>query len=191
MKPVQMLARSHRLSVAPMMDWTDRHFRTLMRLLSPNAMLYTEMHVAQMLKHASQDKIHRALFFDRHWEDKVTVQLGGSDPELLAHSAILCEQFGYDEININVGCPSAKVAGAGRFGASLMYDPTMVLRICDAVSNAVGGRLPVSVKCRIGVVEILNMNLYLTILLFMHVMLCWVELVREYSQQVTIEKFRH
>jgi tRNA-dihydrouridine synthase A len=143
---------SHRLSVAPMMDWTDRHFRHLMRLLSPDAMLYTEMHVVDMLKHAPHAAVRRALAFDDE-HGQVTVQLGGSDPDLFAAAAVQCEEFGYDEINVNVGCPSQKVAGKGCFGAALMRDPDTVARIAAATSEAVGGRLPVSIKCRIGVVN--------------------------------------
>eukprot|EP00941_MAST-03F_sp_MAST-3F-sp1_P003565 g3565.t1 len=136
-----------------MMDWTDRHFRALMRILSPRAVLYTEMHVAQMLRYAPQEKVHQALDFDRDWEGKVVAQLGGSNPSLMAHAAHLCESYGYDEININVGCPSPKVAGAGQFGASLMRDPDCVSQLAEAAMNAVGGRLPITVKCRLGVLD--------------------------------------
>lgn len=133
-----------RLCVAPMMDYTDRHCRFLLRLLSPRALLYTEMVTAQALAHGN---VERLLGFDSG-EHPVALQLGGSDPDLLAHAARLGEQRGYDEINLNVGCPSDRVQ-SGRFGACLMAEPALVATCLRAMREAV--RVPVTVKCRIGI----------------------------------------
>lgn len=146
---VEDLARGRRtldrrLSVAPMMDYTDRHCRYLLRMLSPNALLYTEMVTAQALRHGDAERL---LAFDAS-EHPVALQLGGSDPELLAQAARLGEQFGYDEINLNVGCPSDRVQ-SGRFGACLMAEPALVADCVRAMLEAV--RVPVTVKCRIGI----------------------------------------
>jgi tRNA-dihydrouridine synthase A len=127
-----------------MMDYTDRHCRYLLRLLSPNALLYTEMVTAQALRHGDAERL---LAFDGS-EHPVALQLGGSDPELLAHAARLGEQYGYDEINLNVGCPSDRVQ-SGRFGACLMAEPVLVAECVGAMLEAV--RVPVTVKCRIGI----------------------------------------
>ena len=135
-----------RLCVAPMMDWTDRHCRMLHRRLSRNALLYTEMVTAQALKHGDAQKL---LGFDRE-EGAVALQLGGSDPALLAAAAQLGERFGYVEINLNVGCPSDRVQ-SGRFGACLMREPTLVAECVAAMQAAVS--IPVTVKCRLGVDE--------------------------------------
>jgi tRNA-dihydrouridine synthase A len=133
-----------RLSVAPMMDYTDRHCRYLLRLLSPGALLYSEMVTAQALAHGDVDRL---LAFDPA-EHPVALQLGGCSPTLLAQGARLGEHFGYDEINLNVGCPSDRVQ-SGRFGACLMADPELVADCVRAMIEAV--RVPVSVKCRIGI----------------------------------------
>ena len=133
-----------RFSVAPMMDHTDRHFRYLLRLLNPAALLYTEMITAQALAHGS---VERLLGFDSS-EHPVALQLGGSDPGLLAKAACLGEQRGYDEINLNVGCPSDRVQ-SGRFGACLMAEPELVADCLRSMIEAV--RVPVTVKCRIGI----------------------------------------
>jgi tRNA-dihydrouridine synthase A len=133
-----------RLCVAPMMDYTDRHCRYLLRLLSPRALLYTEMVTAQALAHGD---VERLLGFDPS-EHPVALQLGGSDPALLAQAALLGEQRGYDEINLNVGCPSDRVQ-SGRFGACLMAEPALVARCVRAMREAV--QIPVTVKCRIGI----------------------------------------
>jgi len=135
---------NRRLCVAPMMDYTDRHCRYLLRLLSPGALLYTEMVTAQALAHGD---VERLLGFDPA-EHPVALQLGGSDPQLLAHAARLGEQRGYDEINLNVGCPSDRVQ-SGRFGACLMADPDIVADCMRAMIESV--RVPVTVKCRIGI----------------------------------------
>jgi tRNA-dihydrouridine synthase A len=127
-----------------MMDYTDRHCRYLLRLLSPRALLYTEMVTAQALVHGN---VERLLGFDET-EHPVALQLGGSDPELLARAARLGEQRGYDEVNLNVGCPSDRVQ-SGRFGACLMAEPTLVAECMVAMREAV--RVPVTIKCRIGI----------------------------------------
>ncbi len=136
-----------RLSVAPMMDYTDRHCRYLLRLLSPRSLLYTEMVTAHALVHGHLDRL---LGFD-HFEHPVALQLGGSDPELLARAAKLGEQYGYHEINLNVGCPSDRVQ-SGRFGACLMAEPEIVAECMIAMREAVS--IPVTVKCRIGIDEL-------------------------------------
>ena len=133
-----------RICVAPMMDYTDRHCRYLLRLVSPGVLLYTEMVTAQALAHGD---VERLLGFDRA-EHPVALQLGGSDPALLAHAARLGAARGYDEINLNVGCPSDRVQ-SGRFGACLMAEPALVADCVRAMREAV--RVPVTVKCRIGI----------------------------------------
>ena len=127
-----------------MMDYTDRHCRYLLRLLSPRALLYTEMVTAQALVHGD---VERLLGYDAS-EHPVALQLGGSDPELLSRAARLGAEFGYDEINLNVGCPSDRVQ-SGRFGACLMAEPELVADCMRAMRDAVS--LPVTVKCRIGI----------------------------------------
>jgi tRNA-dihydrouridine synthase A len=133
-----------RLCVAPMMDYTDRHCRYLLRLLSPRTLLYTEMVTAQALAHGD---VERLLGFDE-LEHPVALQLGGSDPVLLARAAQLGARRGYDEINLNVGCPSDRVQ-SGRFGACLMAEPRLVADCMHAMREAVD--VPVTVKCRIGI----------------------------------------
>jgi tRNA-dihydrouridine synthase A len=133
-----------RISVAPMMDYTDRHCRYLLRLLSPGALLYTEMVTAQALAHGD---VERLLGFNPA-EHPVALQLGGSDPALLTRAARLGEAQGYDEINLNVGCPSDRVQ-SGRFGACLMAEPALVAECVQAMLAVV--RVPVTVKCRIGI----------------------------------------
>ncbi len=135
-----------RLSVAPMMDWTDSHCRVFHRLLSPHARLYTEMVHAQAVIHGDRDRL---LGFDPV-EHPVALQLGGSEPGLLATAARIGEEWGYDEINLNVGCPSDRVQ-AGRFGACLMKEPALVADSVAAMIAAVA--IPVTVKCRLGVDE--------------------------------------
>jgi len=136
-----------RISVAPMMDYTDRHCRYLLRLVSPGALLYTEMVTAQALAHGD---VERLLGFDAS-EHPVALQLGGSDPVLLARAARLGADRGYDEINLNVGCPSDRVQ-SGRFGACLMAEPALVADCVRAMREAVS--VPVTVKCRIGIDEL-------------------------------------
>lgn len=132
------------LAVAPMMDWTDRHCRFLHRLLSRRVLLYTEMVVADAAIHGDRERL---LGFDAS-EHPVALQLGGSEPEKLAEAARIGAEFGYDEINLNVGCPSDRVQ-SGTFGACLMREPELVARSVAAMKAAV--EVPVTVKCRIGV----------------------------------------
>ena len=136
---------AYRFSVAPMLDCTDRHFRVLMRQISRRALLYSEMVVAQALHHTNRrDKL---LDFDAV-EHPIALQVGGDDPALLADAARLASDWNYDEINLNVGCPSQKVQ-AGNFGACLMAEPDLVARCVEAMANA--SSLPVTVKHRIGI----------------------------------------
>eukprot|EP00439_Symbiodinium_sp_Y106_P089040 s1_g1576.t1 len=137
---------NRRFSVAPMMEWTDRHDRFFLRLISKNALLYTEMVTAPAIIHGKRDYL---LGFDDA-EHPVAVQLGGSDPKELAEAARIAEGYGYDEINLNVGCPSDRVQ-SGRFGACLMKEPDLVAECVAAMAAAVD--VPVTVKCRIGVDE--------------------------------------
>lgn len=132
------------ISVAPMMDWTDRHCRYFLRLISPSARLYTEMVTAQAIHHGDAARFLR---FDPA-EQPVAVQLGGSDPGLMAAAARRAEQEGYGEININVGCPSDRVQ-SGEFGACLMAKPDRVAACFKAMRDAVD--VPVTVKSRIGI----------------------------------------
>lgn len=134
----------HRFCVAPMMAWTDRHTRYFLRLISRNAGLYTEMVTANALVYGNPA---RFLAFDDS-EHPVALQLGGSDPVLLAKAAHIGEAWGYDEINLNVGCPSDRVSN-GHFGACLMAEPSLVADCIQAMAEAVS--LPVTVKCRIGI----------------------------------------
>lgn len=133
-----------RLSVAPMMDWTDRHCRYLHRLLSKHTLLYTEMVTTGALMHGS---VQRHLRFNAE-EHPVALQLGGSEPADLANAARLGEQWGYDEINLNCGCPSDRVQ-RGAFGACLMAEPQTVADGVKAMRDAVS--IPVTVKHRIGI----------------------------------------
>ena len=135
---------SHKFCVAPMMDWTDRHCRFLHRSLTRHALLYTEMVTADAILRGNREKL---LGFDRR-EDPVALQLGGSDPVKLAEAARIGEDFGYNEINLNVGCPSDRVQ-SGRFGACLMREPELVGECVSAMRASVS--IPVTVKCRIGV----------------------------------------
>ena len=135
-----------RLCVAPMMEWTDRHCRYFHRLLAPDARLYTEMVVAQAAIHGDRPRL---LGFDVA-EHPVALQLGGSDPGLLAQAARIGVEFGYDEINLNCGCPSDRVQ-SGRFGACLMLEPALVGDCVAAMRAAVPAGVPVTVKCRLGV----------------------------------------
>jgi tRNA-dihydrouridine synthase A len=132
------------LSVAPMMDWTDRHCRYFHRLLSPRARLYTEMVTSAALVRGKQLR----LLEHSQQEHPLALQLGGSDPRELAQAARFGAEAGYDEINLNVGCPSDRVQ-SGRFGACLMYEPALVADCVKAMRDAV--EVPVTVKCRIGV----------------------------------------
>lgn len=127
-----------------MMEWTDRHCRMFHRFLSAHALLYTEMVTAQAVIRGNREKL---LGYDRR-EHPVALQLGGSEPALLAEAAKIAEDFGYDEINLNVGCPSDRVQ-SGKFGACLMLEPELVAECVSAMAAKV--KVPVTVKCRIGV----------------------------------------
>jgi tRNA-dihydrouridine synthase A len=131
-------------AVAPMMDWTDRHCRFLHRLLSARARLYTEMVTADAVIHGDCERL---IGFSEE-EHPVALQLGGSEPTKLAQAACVGEAFGYDEINLNVGCPSDRVQ-SGCFGAALMREPSIVAECVARMRTAVS--VPVTVKCRIGV----------------------------------------
>lgn len=134
----------YQFSIAPMMDWTDRHCRFFHRQLTQRALLYTEMVVADAIIHGQRERL---LGFDAA-EHPVALQLGGSDPLKVAEAARIGEDFGYDEINLNVGCPSDRVQ-SGTFGACLMKTPMLVADCVAAMKAAV--KIPVTVKCRIGV----------------------------------------
>ena len=133
-----------RISVAPMMERTDRHFRYLLRLITRRAVLYTDMITSGAILHGEPGRLLR---FDP-LEHPVAVQLGGGEPDKLAACAAIAEAHGYDEVNLNVGCPSGRVQ-TGRFGARLMAEPALVARCVAAMKAAT--RLPVTVKCRIGI----------------------------------------
>src|SRR5512134_368677 len=133
-----------RLCVAPMMDWTDRHCRFFHRLIAPRTRLYTEMITGGALMHGD---VPRHLDFDPQ-EHPLALQLGGSEPADLAHGAKLGERWGYDEINLNCGCPSERVQ-RGAFGACLMAEPQLVADGVKAMRDAV--TIPVTVKHRIGI----------------------------------------
>ncbi|MDB5547742.1 MAG: tRNA dihydrouridine(20/20a) synthase DusA [Tardiphaga sp.] len=139
-----MTIPDYRFCVAPMMDWTDRHCRVFHRLMSRRARLYSEMVTTNAVIHGHRERL---LGFDAV-EHPVALQLGGSDPADLATAARIGEDFGYDEINLNVGCPSDRVKD-GRFGACLMAEPALVAEGVAAMKRAV--RVPVTVKCRIGI----------------------------------------
>jgi tRNA-dihydrouridine synthase A len=139
-----MPALDRRISVAPMMDWTDRHCRYFLRQFSPRVLLYTEMIVAQAILKGDRRYL---LAFDPA-EHPVALQLGGAEPGVLAEAAAAGEAFGYDEINLNVGCPSDRVQQS-TFGACLMARPRLVADCVRAMTGAVA--VPVTVKCRIGI----------------------------------------
>ncbi|MEJ2356963.1 MAG: tRNA dihydrouridine(20/20a) synthase DusA [Deinococcales bacterium] len=137
-------ARPHPLSVAPMMDRTDRHFRYLLRGISRHTLLYSEMVTARAVLRGDRERL-----LGYHPEERpLALQLGGDDPHELAEAALLAEAWGYDEVNLNVGCPSPRVASA-HFGACLMATPSVVARAVEAMRGATS--LPVTVKHRIGV----------------------------------------
>ena len=137
---------SYLISVAPMMDCTDRHDRYFLRMIAPDVRLYTEMITCQALLHGEAQRLLRF----HPAEHPVALQLGGSDPGWLAQCAKMAEESGYDEVNLNVGCPSDRVR-SGQFGACLMLEPTLVADCVQAMQSQVS--IPVTVKCRIGVDE--------------------------------------
>lgn len=133
-----------KISVAPMMEWTDRHDRFFLRTISKHTLLYTEMVTTGAILKGDKD---RFLKFSQE-ESPLAVQLGGSDPQELKACAKICEDYGYDEINLNVGCPSDRVQ-SGKIGACLMAEPELVAECIDAMQSAVN--IPVTVKHRIGI----------------------------------------
>jgi tRNA-dihydrouridine synthase A len=135
---------SHRFCVAPMMEWTDRHCRYFLRLISRRTFLYTEMVTAEAVLYGNRERV---LGFSPE-EHPVGLQLGGCDPEKLAAASKIGAEYGYDEINLNIGCPSDRVQ-SGRLGACLMAEPELVGECVAAMGEAVA--LPVTVKCRIGI----------------------------------------
>jgi len=135
---------SYRFCVAPMMDRTDRHCRYFHRLLTEKSLLYTEMLHSNAILKGNTNKL---LSYNQN-EHPLALQLGGSDPESLAEASLISEEFGYKEINLNVGCPSSKVQ-KGRFGAILMKEPELVAKCISKMKQSVN--IPVTVKCRIGV----------------------------------------
>lgn len=135
---------NRKISLAPMMAYTDRHFRVLFRLISPNSLLYTEMVTANALIRGD----HKKLLEYSPVEHPLALQVGGSDPLTLAKASKLAESYGYDEINLNIGCPSDRVQ-SGQFGACLMKEPELVARCVASMKAAVS--IPVTVKTRIGV----------------------------------------
>jgi tRNA-dihydrouridine synthase A len=139
-----LLIDSHRLCIAPMMQYTDRHFRYLMRLITRHTFLYTEMVTSAAIIHGHRD---RHLQFDPI-EHPIALQVGGSDPTELSECARIAEDHGYDEINLNVGCPSERVQ-SGRFGACLMAEPELVAKCVQSMQANVS--IPVTVKTRIGI----------------------------------------
>lgn len=141
----------HRLSIAPMMAYTDRHYRYMMRLFTRRCLLYTEMVVGSTITHnLKSNLLDRILGFDEV-EHPIAVQLGGDDPETIAVAAKVCEDYGYDEINLNIGCPSDRVQ-KGRFGACLMLEPERVSELVTAAKAVV--KIPINVKHRIGVDDV-------------------------------------
>ncbi|GGE37239.1 tRNA-dihydrouridine(20/20a) synthase [Agaricicola taiwanensis] len=140
------LDRARRFAVAPMIDWTDRHCRFFHRQLTAEALLYTEMITTGAIIHGPRERL---LGYSAE-EHPVALQLGGSDPADLAEAIRIAEAFGYDEYNLNVGCPSDRVQ-SGKFGACLMLEPELVARCVAAMKAAT--QKPVTVKCRIGVDE--------------------------------------
>ncbi|MCK4705832.1 MAG: tRNA dihydrouridine(20/20a) synthase DusA [Gammaproteobacteria bacterium] len=132
------------VSIAPMMAWTDRHARYFLRLISKQTMLYTEMVTTGALLHGDRDGLLRY----HPEEHPIALQLGGSLPDDLAECSLMAEDVGYDEVNLNVGCPSDRVK-KGRFGAGLMAEPELVAECVAAMRNKV--KIPITVKCRIGI----------------------------------------
>ncbi|MGL4447008.1 tRNA dihydrouridine(20/20a) synthase DusA [Shewanella sp.] len=140
-QPVNSIDRT--FSIAPMLDWTDRHYRYFARLMSANALLYTEMVTTGAILHGRGDY----LAYNQE-EHPLALQLGGSNPQELARCAKLAAERGYDEVNLNVGCPSDRVQN-GRFGACLMAEPELVAQCVDAMKQVVD--IPITVKTRIGI----------------------------------------
>ncbi len=145
-KPISALHQYPQISVAPMMAWTDRHCRYLLRLASVRTKLFTEMITTGALIHGPQERLLR----HSPAEHPVAIQLGGSEPDAMARCAAMAETAGFDEVNVNVGCPSPRVQ-RGAFGACLMKEPDLVADLVSAMTRVV--RIPITVKCRLGVDE--------------------------------------
>ena len=143
--PPNSINNLHKISVAPMMDCTDKHFRMIIRKISSKALLYTEMIVAQSLIYT--EKKEQFLDFNSE-EHPLSIQFGGDNPKMLEEAAKMAQDWGYDEINFNVGCPSPRVC-SGNFGASLMKDPSKVAKCIESLKNNCS--IPVTIKHRIGV----------------------------------------
>ena len=144
----KMTEPDRRLSVAPMMDWTDRHCRHFHHHVAPDALLFTEMVTADAVIHGDRDRLLGQPPEDIDAAVPVALQLGGSDPARLAEATRIANDYGYAEVNLNVGCPSDRVQ-SGRFGACLMAEPALVAECVSAMAGATS--LPVTVKCRIGI----------------------------------------
>ncbi len=136
--------KAYKFSVAPMLDCTDRHFRVLLRQITSRALLYSEMIVAQAIHHNNRNAL---LDFDEI-EHPIAIQLGGDNPKILSEAAHIAENWGYDEINLNLGCPSSKVK-SGNFGACLMAEPAKVAKCIEAIKQKTN--LPLTVKHRTGI----------------------------------------
>src|SRR3990167_9958713 len=144
MNKIAFKDNSHLISVATMMDCTDRHDRYFLRLLSPHVRLYSEMITSHALIYGDREYL-----LDFHpTEHPIALQLGGNDPEKLSQCVRLGEEFGYDEINLNLGCPSDRVK-SGRFGACLMLEPNLIAECVSSMTDVT--KLPITVKCRVGV----------------------------------------
>ncbi len=141
----ELLSNPRKVSLAPMLDWTDRHFRYLLRMVSKNIWLYSEMVTTGAILHGNN--LERLLAFSEE-EHPLTLQLGGSVPDELAQCCQLAENYGYNEVNLNVGCPSDRVQ-SGRFGACLMATPELVAECIAAMIESVD--IPISIKTRIGI----------------------------------------
>ncbi len=139
-----LLKEAYQFSVAPMLDCTDRHFRVLMRQITKQSLLYTEMIVAKALQYSKKSKL---LDFNKV-EHPIALQLGGDDPEILSEAAAIAESWGYDEINLNLGCPSPRVQ-SGNFGACLMAYPDQVAKCIEAMKSITS--IPITIKHRIGI----------------------------------------
>jgi len=139
-------------AVAPMMDYTNRWLRYLLRQLHVCPTLYTEMVTANTIVHCDKAELPRFLEYDEEREHPLVLQIGGAEPALVRRAASIAEAWGYDAINLNCGCPSDRVAGSGCFGAALMRDPQLVADCCTAMAEG-APNTPITVKCRIGIAD--------------------------------------
>ena len=153
------------IAIAPMMDYTDKHFRYLMRLITKKTLLFTEMITTGAIIHGDQQKF---LSYN-HAEHPVAIQIGGRDPNDILKSCKIIEDYGYDEINLNVGCPSSAVKSGG-FGASLMLEPEHVASIINHIQGKIS--VPLSVKCRIGIDSCDSYDFLRKFILSLHTGIC-------------------